>query len=439
MKKIFNLTILSLGFFLLLGSCQKKEFVQMNSDVKVKAKLSTRNLILTENTAANNVLEVSWQEPTVGFEAAPTYYVLIDLPGSDFSGAQEFSAGTDLHKILQGGELNNKLLALGLSGGNPQDVAVMVRAKLSNYKSVYSDPIPLTVTPYSTTLDLSTEWGVVGSGTPGGWGGGDILDLPFYQTDVAGVIVAYVTLKDGEIKFRKNNDWTVNVGDDNNDLTLEPNGANIPVTAGTYKITFDTGAMTYTIEPYTWGLVGDATPNGWSGPDLKLEYNPYNDDWKAAVTLTAGDIKFRLNNDWTTNYGDTGADGTLDAGGDNITVTAGNYIVTFDPKRGTYSIDSSDLWGLVGDATPNGWNGPDTKFLPDFGMHPGKFYINGISLTTGEIKVRQNDAWGVNYGDDGNDGTLDAGGANIPVNAGTYNIEIDFSASPPSIAIHAWQ
>ena len=439
MKNIYKYSILFFGLFLILGSCQKKEFVQINPDAKINANLSTSSIVLNENNADSDVLEVSWDEPDVGFNASTKYYVLIDFPGSDFSQAQSFPAGTDLHLILKGGELNNALIAMGVPTGTPTDLGVKVRAKLSDEKSVYSATMPLTVTAYATILDLSTDWGVVGSATPGGWGSPDIPDLPFYKTDNPNIIVAYVTLRDGEIKFRKNNDWSENYGDDGLDGTLDGGGANIPVTAGTYKITIDWSTNTYTIENYSWGLVGDATPNGWNGPDLQLTYNPYNDDWKAAVTLTAGDIKFRLNNDWAVNYGDTGADGTLEAGGDNITVAAGNYIVTFDPKNMTYSLEATDLWGLVGDATPNGWNGPDTKFLPDFGLNPGKFYLNGITLTNGEIKIRQNDDWAVNYGDDGNDGTLEAGGANIPVTAGIYNIVLDFSVSPPTIAIYAWQ
>jgi len=439
MKRLYNFSILIFGMLMILGSCQKKEFIQIDSDAKFNAELSETSVVLNQNNADSNVLEVSWDKPEIGFNAAPKYYVLIDFPNSDFSQAQRFPAGTDLKLTLKGGELNNKLLAMGVQADTPTEIAVRVEAKLSDEKSVYSNVLPLTVTAFATILDLSTEWGVVGDATPGGWGNPDIPDLPFYKTDNPDIIVAYVTLRDGEIKFRKNNDWTENYGDDGLDGTLDSGGANIPVTAGTYKITIDWSNNSYTIEPYSWGIVGDATPNGWNGPDLQLTYNPYNDDWKAAVTLTAGDIKFRLNNDWTVNYGDTGADGTLEAGGDNITVAAGNYIVTFDPKNMTYSIDSSDLWGLVGDATPNGWNGPDTKFLPDFGLNPDKFYLNGITLTNGEIKIRQNDDWAVNFGDDGNDGTLEAGGANIPVTAGTYNIVLDFSVSPPTIAMYAWQ
>jgi len=438
MKRIFKINLFLLGL-LLIGSCQKDDFVEINPNAKVSAQLSESNLVLTENTAQDDVLTITWEEPDFGFEAAPSYLVLLDLAGGDFSAAQVFPAATSLSKTFKGEELNNALLSLGVTTGTPVEVIFKVRAKLSNYKAIDSDPLPLTVTAYSSILDLTTNWGVVGSATPGGWGSADIPDLPFYKTNSPDILVAYVTLRDGEIKFRQDNDWAVNVGDDGLDGTLEPNGANIPVTAGTYKITFDTANMTYTIEAYSWGIVGDATPNGWNGPDLQFTYNPYNDDWKAAVTLTDGEIKFRFNNDWAVNYGDDGADGTLEPGGANIAVTAGHYIVTFDPVKMTYSLEATDLWGLVGDATPNGWNGPDSKFLPDFGTHPGKWYLNGITLTDGEIKIRQNDDWANNYGDDGNDGTLEPNGANIPVTAGIYNIELDFSVSPPTIRILAWQ
>jgi hypothetical protein len=40
-------------------------------------------------------------------------------------------------------------------------------------------------------------------------------------------------------------------------------------------------------------------------------------------------MKFRANNNWDFNFGDTGADGTLEAGGTNIS-TAGTYLITLD-------------------------------------------------------------------------------------------------------------
>ena len=61
--------------------------------------------------------------------------------------------------------------------------------------------------------------------------------------------------------------------------------------------------------------------------------------WEVTLDLPVGGFKFRADNDWALNYGDTGADGTLDAGGDNIQIAAaGNYTVKFDPVALTYTI-----------------------------------------------------------------------------------------------------
>ena len=245
-------------------------------------------------------------------------------------------------------------------------------------------------------------------------------------------------MRNGEIKFRNNNDWSENWGDDGADGTLDSYGANIAVSAGTYKIEVNFSSMTYTMEEYSWGIVGSATTNGWGGPDMMFHYNSFQDDWRAVVTLGDGEVKFRFNNDWGVNYGDDGADGTMEANGANIAVSAGHYLVTMNLNTQSYTMEEMDVWGLVGSATANGWDGPNDKFMPDFGINEGYYYISGAVLTDGEIKVRQNDAWGVNYGDDGNDGTLELNGANIPVSAGTYNITLNLAANPPTIAIHQW-
>ena len=112
--------------------------------------------------------------------------------------------------------------------------------------------------------------------------------------------------------------------------------------------------------------------------------------------------------------------------------------MTFNLNTLEYSLEAMDVWGLVGSATANGWDGPDQKFVPDFGINEGYYYIHGAVLLDGEVKVRQNDAWGVNYGDTGNDGSLELNGDNIPVTAGTYNITVNFSVDPPTINMYAW-
>ena len=94
------------------------------------------------------------------------------------------------------------------------------------------------------------------------------------------------------------------------------------------------------------------------------------------------------------------------------------------------SLGSQSDWGLVGSATPNGWNGPDLEM---FQTGAQEFSIYAV-LDSGELKFRFNEDWGNNYGDNGNDGTLESGGANIPVSAGTYFIVMDLGAGTYSIS-----
>lgn len=168
-----------------------------------------------------------------------------------------------------------------------------------------------------------------------------------------------------------------------------------------------------------------------------MTYDSFSDTWKAIVTLKAGEMKFRFNNDWGLNYGDTGADGSLENGGGNIAVTAGNYLVVFDLKNLTYTLTPINIWGVVGSGAPNGWDGPNVRFTLDYSKDD-VWVINRIALIAGEIKFRTNDSWDLNYGDDGLNGTLEVGGANIPVTAGNYKIVLDFSnASAPIYTLTA--
>ena len=94
------------------------------------------------------------------------------------------------------------------------------------------------------------------------------------------------------------------------------------------------------------------------------------------------------------------------------------------------SLGSQSDWGLVGSATPNGWNGPDVEM---YQTGPQEFSIY-TELGSGELKFRFNEDWGNNFGDNDNDGTLESGGSNIPISAGTYFIVIDLDSSTYTIS-----
>jgi hypothetical protein len=187
----------------------------------------------------------------------------------------------------------------------------------------------------------------------------------------------------------------------------------------------------------TWGLVGDAV-NGWGGTnrgfaagnDVPFLSNGQDGMFRAVATLYDGYIKIRQDNKWDTNYGDNGADGSLELGGDNIAVTAGHYIIDFDLNNLTIKVTPAEtVWGLVGDATINGWgSAEDVKLMPD-PCNNGVFLVNDVVLKDGYIKFRQDDKWDYNLGDNGADGSLETGGDNIAVSAGTYDIVLDTANS----------
>ena len=136
-------------------------------------------------------------------------------------------------------------------------------------------------------------------------------------------------------------------GDYTKTLKLDGKNAGTPDgTGGYYLVKVDPEKLTYSLEEFTWGVIGNATPTGWDS-DTNMTYDTENHVWTVTLDLTAQDApdngwKFRANDKWDVNLGDTGADGTLELGGDNIGVSeAGNYTITLDltdSRNPTYTI-----------------------------------------------------------------------------------------------------
>lgn len=418
------------------ASCEEEGKVQLNSSAAIEPTASDDNIVLTKEMEGTDVLTISWPEPDYGFQASATYTIYMDKTG-DFTEAAAVGTGSNTSKTFKSEELNGILANLDFEAEEEGTVNVRIESRLSNNQKIISEPFTINVTPYLAFLDLSTPWGVVGSGY-NNWG--QFPDAPFFTTSTPNVLVSYVKLKVGAIKFRQDNDWTVNVGDNGGDGTTEAGGADINVaTAGTYKITFNPVANTYTMVPFTWGIVGSAY-NDWgaAGPDFPFDYDDSSDKWRAIVKLQAGAMKIRKNNDWGTNYGDNGADGTLEAGGADIIVTAGKYQITFDEKNLLIEIIPIDhIWGLVGSAY-NDWGaaGLDAAFTRDWRQDDVWVLKDKyVTLLAGEFKFRDGNAWDLNYGDDGANLSLEVNGANIVSTANVYYITLDFSTTPPTYAV----
>jgi len=137
-------------------------------------------------------------------------------------------------------------------------------------------------------------------------------------------------------------------------------------------------------------------------------------------------FKFTPQRNWDADFGDTGADGTLDPGGDNIVAGApGLYRLNANINDLVYTVTPTN-WGLIGSATPTGWDS-DTDLTYD--AETGLLSL-AVDLIEGEIKFRANDAWDLDFGDNGADSNLEYGGDNIAVaEAGNYTVVLDLTSA----------
>lgn len=166
---------------------------------------------------------------------------------------------------------------------------------------------------------------------------------------------------------------------------------------------------------------------GWdpANPMTVLYSENFDNKFKGFVHIIGGSREFKFNEgpNWDVNYGDNGANKTLDLDGENIKVAAdGTYEINVDLPAKTYTIGAVKRWGIVGNATPGGWDADTPMNAFDKETNSLKITTN---LTVGEMKFRANNNWDFNYG--GADGELTAGGDNIAVaTAGNYTITLYF-------------
>ncbi len=130
------------------------------------------------------------------------------------------------------------------------------------------------------------------SGDANGWS----FSNPLYSAAADGKYTGFMYLNQNGFKFATQQDW---------------NGTD-----------YGTQALTYTAINRV-GIIGSATPNGWNS-DQAMTYNATEKCWEIkGITLTAGEMKFRANNDWVLDWGGSLTDITFKGG--NINVTAGKY------------------------------------------------------------------------------------------------------------------
>lgn len=276
---------------------------------------------------------------------------------------------------------------------------------------------------------------IVGEATTAGWDINKALEMTFISPNVwAGTY----ELKAGkEFKFfPKLGSWDNGIGADmfttfiGSSAVDGGNIKNTGTTDGYYFVVVDLNSKTVTVSDSP-KILGGSVVAGWTPANAismkMMEPGVY--ETYQYITVDGSGFKFvPTTAGWD---GDLGAHKTktgslAQTDEDNLTVTKdGFYRVRTNMNDFTYTVVET-AWGIIGSATPGGWD-TDTNMT----MTPAKgeyTWQTDITLTAGDIKFRANDAWTINLGDNGANGSLEYDGSNIAVSAGTYHVELTLNS-----------
>ena len=187
---------------------------------------------------------------------------------------------------------------------------------------------------------------------------------------------------------------------------------------GTWIVTLDMNNLSYSVGKPILYMAGDA--NGWA----QIDYLAGDDGvhFTGFMYLNQNGFKFCTQPDWKgTNYG--GA--FFGESEDNIMMTepAGYYKVDVDLSAQTYTLTPITTIGIIGAATPGGW---DAETPLTYNEAERCWEVKDIALTADECKFRANNEWVMQWGYDGEKFVFsnNAPAVQFVPEAGTYDIKL---------------
>ncbi len=464
--KISTLLLLSLIFFNISCGSDDSEFIQESNEGILILTPSVSSFELNPNTPDTEVINFTWDDSTGN--GAP--YNVYMSSTADFENAALMET-TDTHYFrATSNQLNMMLNSLGVTPyvGTTLYFKVMTSTHESNIIqyviTVYPDGVPTITTPATgASVSLSEEMAEDVAATLE-WSDFDntseleityIAEAALSGTDFASIVeagsVTSTSAADNMIEWTHAALNTVAIscginGGETGDIDVRIKSSytdNVGAEIVRYSDPITLTVTTYNIDYPNLYFVGNATPDGWNpnNNNTPLFRDP-NDPSIFQYTgyFNAGAFKLiEVLGQWAPMFGtnDGGAtvayratEGDPDPGVWEVS-TAGYYTFTVDLSgtSGTSTMEAYDAAsattyntiGLIGSATPNGWD--SDQDLTQSSTDPHLWYINGITLVDGEAKFRAEDDWGVNWGSDTPlFGTAVGNGPNIPVTAGTYDV-----------------
>lgn len=309
------MNIMRYRFFLifLLAACKKDGTqLQLQQGAFPSDALSANKGSVSLSAANINDTAIIFQWPEVAYGiSVPVSYTLQLDNVSDTSGAAGWanaknflSSSTSL--ALAGTDLNSFATSAGFTPGVASPVAIRVISNVvqqngsgSTVPSIYSNTLVINLTPPPFPSFLYV---------PGAYQGWDPSSAPKLMQLVgkAGLYEGYAYITGQYFKYTDAPDWNhTNYGDGGNGAFSTDGlaaGLSVP-NDGYYELTADLLTNKWTATATTWGIIGDATPGGWSN-DTQLTYDPATQTWKVtAHMIKAGSFKFRANSAWVIDFG----------------------------------------------------------------------------------------------------------------------------------------
>jgi starch-binding outer membrane protein SusE/F len=487
MKNIKILSTILLLAVIFSTACRKKltdRSILSGSEIVPVLTLSKSDTIkLMMDSSDKKAIEMKWTSAEWGFPTTTQYAVEIMKKGGNWSDASVLSAGKEVMASLTQTELNDIAIKQGIVASETGILWSRIKASISNSSAaIYSQPKEIIVSTFApmkplitavpvadsiillkdsaTVNAMSVTWNQVNWNIPST----SVYELQMKMKGESWdnpMIMPTGTATNYSINHKSLNVLllgTYGVDTLGTESFVYRVKASQPGTSRvsysdevtkaftTYQMVFETKKM-YLPGDYQGWNPGSATVQ------VLEEVTPGSGNFSGLVEKTKADgslsnteFKMTPEPDWDYDFGDNGSDYSnlsvgsgvigpkyLGTNGPNFKLVDGTYLITVDTtssvRTWTYSLEN---WGLIGDATnqadtngnstPDGWeNDKNMRY-----NQATKMYEITIDLLVGGIKFRKNDAWAVDYGDNGNNLSMELGGANIPVSvAGNYTIKMD--------------
>jgi hypothetical protein len=471
-KKEFNEKIIAAGFpetakdeMIFILKAYFNEDVLESKEIKVtivsqgeliapKIVLSSNEIVLDAKTWDSEVV-LSWNQARLENEAEINYKLFATLGEASTEDTQTkadenpntilLGETTEAQVIFTQEAFNEILVNAGIKEKETAQISLYVVAYSNEYPDgIQSNAAPLTVTTYEANYPPFFY-------VPGSHQGWSPATAPLIKmTDQKGIYESFIDLtskgEETEFKFSPNPEWKddfggeVTVNTEKKSITASGTigtGSNIKVPSGIYRVVLNYKTKTIEmVKVETLGLIGNATANSWDA-QTNLTYNSKENIWETVTTFTAGEYKFRLNDDWDWAIGSNGIFGASEPNF-KFEKEPGEYKVIVNTSVAPYKItilSTTFPEKLYTPGSHQGWDPASSQTLNNNGEGIYEGFINLVDKDgkeNCEFKFSPKPAWGEDFGGSiefdatktENSGTL-GGSANIIVPNGYYKLVVN--------------